>query len=120
MTTHATKQQRRKLRELAALAHERELAQELGQLEADFRRWRAKELDVHELNDRIHQFHQGPSRKLYTRYSVTDLDMTVASAIVRKVISEAEAGPEITRLLQRFIDFATVQQQASDRPQDEA
>jgi hypothetical protein len=46
--------------------------------------------------------------------------MTVASAIVRKVISEAEAGPEITRLLQRFIDFATVQQQASDRPQDEA
>jgi len=60
-----TKAQRRRLGQLAAIAHERELAVELAKVEAEFLRWRSGEIDVHELNDSIHAFHQGPSRKLY-------------------------------------------------------
>jgi hypothetical protein len=109
MSTAATKGQRRRLRDLARLAYERELARALDKLDGDFRRWRSGEIDPHELSDRIHRFHEGTSRSLYSRYEGSDLDMIVAQAIVRKVISDEEAGPEILQLLGRILDFARSQ-----------
>lgn len=66
--TEQSKVIRRKLREFAGLAHEAELRQELGHLAAQFDEWRAGCLDSFELSDRIHEFHNGPSREIYNRY----------------------------------------------------
>ena len=54
-----SKAQKREVRRLAGLAHERELAAAVDNLRAQFERWRAGEFDVFELNERIHQFHDG-------------------------------------------------------------
>src|SRR5690349_17462794 len=94
-----TKGQRRRLRELAGLAHERELATELARLEAEFVRWRAGAIDAHELSDRIHAFHQGAARKLYVGYAIGDPRLAVASAIARGILSEQDAGPDLTSVL---------------------
>ena len=40
-----TKAQRRRLRELGGMAYQRELSAELSNLESEFRRWRAFEID---------------------------------------------------------------------------
>ncbi len=94
-----TKSQQRRLRELGALAHERELAHAPAQLEAEFIRWRANELDAFELCELVHRFHDGPARGLHARYEPRNADMTVASAIHRGVLTEEEAGSEILELL---------------------
>ena len=104
-TLNLTKGQRRAIAELAGIAHERELSAELAKLEADFKRWRAGELDPHDLNDRIHAFHQGPSRELWSRYTNSDKRYPVAFAIASGVLAESEVRVEILELLRSQIWF---------------
>jgi hypothetical protein len=100
-----TKAQRRRLRELGAIAYERDLAAELSKLETEFGRWRAGEIDAHELSERILRFHHGPDRKLFSLYEQSTLDFAVAHAIHRGVITEEEAGTEAIEMLQAHLRF---------------
>jgi hypothetical protein len=72
------KSERARLRELASIAYERELARELAKLEDGFRRWRAGEINAFGLSDAIHLFHQGPSRDLFSKYAPSNLEIVVA------------------------------------------
>jgi hypothetical protein len=106
-----TKAQRKRLRELGGVAYERDLGTELGHIEAAFRRWRAEEIDAFELSDLIHRFHQGPSRQLFSRYDSDNIDFAVASAIHRRVLTEAEAGAEMIELLASHLAFLREQEE---------
>jgi hypothetical protein len=95
-----TKGQKRKLRELNALAYARELETALAALERDFAWWRAGKIDPFELSDRIHAFHDGVSRDLWKTYEMSPMfAATVRDALERKVLSEAEVPPEVLALL---------------------
>jgi len=100
-----TKAQRRRIRELARIAYERDLSEELARLEGEFRRWRAGEISPFELSDAIHTFHQGPSRKLFSKYDEAGEEWAVAHAIHRGVIGAEEAGSEVLDLLARQLAF---------------
>ena len=100
-----TKSQRRAIRDLAALAHTRELSAELTRLESAFARWRASEIDPHELSNLIHAFHQGSSRKLFVAYSDSAPTLPVASAIARGIISESEVPEHVRDFLGPAISF---------------
>jgi hypothetical protein len=100
-----TKAQRRRLRELGAIAYERDLSAELSKLETEFGRWRAGEIDAHELSDRIHRFHQGPARKLFSVYDHSNLDFAVAHAIHRGLITEEETGADAKEMLRVHLTF---------------
>jgi hypothetical protein len=106
----ATKAQRRKLRELGAVAYERELSQELEQLECEFKRWRFGEINAFELSDAIHRFHQGPSRELFSKYDRQNLDFAVAHAIRRGLLSEDEVGKDTLEVIERYIVFLKAQE----------
>jgi len=106
MRPDLTKSQRRRIRQLAAVAYDRELSRELTALESEFARWRTGAIDAHELSARIHEFHQGPSRRLFSVYTGSAIEQAVAAAIASGVITEAEAGPEILELLRGGIEFA--------------
>jgi hypothetical protein len=120
MRNDPEKIQRRRIRELAALAHERELARELGAVELEFSRWRRGEIDAHELREIIHTFHNGPSRRLYSVYNGDLLEMAVGAAIARGVLAEEEVPPEMIEVLRRHIDFAremgTKEEASSEAP----
>lgn len=96
---------KRKLRDLVGVAYGRELAGELAKLEKQFVRWRAGEIDPFELNDLVHRFHDGASRELYKQYTNSDLEWAAASAIMRGVVSEEEAGPEVAAAISRHLSF---------------
>ena len=106
MRPDLTKAQRRRIRELAGTAYERELSHELAALEDQFGRWRRREIDAYELSDGIHGFHQGPNRRLFLMYTGSDLAMAVASAIVRGILTEEEATSEMVGLLSALIEYA--------------
>ena len=100
-----SKAHRRRLRELGVIAYERDLSAELSKLETEFGRWRAGEIDAHELSEHIHRFHQGPARKLFSFYEQSNLDFAVAHAIHRGVLTEAEAGADAIEMLRGHLAF---------------
>lgn len=114
MTKELSKSQKRRMRELAAIAYDRELAKELTFVEDAFARWRRGEISVHDLNHKIHEYHSGPHRELYVHYSGSRTDLIVAGAIVRGVIAESEAGPEAIEALRGTIEAIRLCSQDSD------
>ncbi|MGB8410945.1 MAG: hypothetical protein WCE58_13680 [Gallionella sp.] len=88
---------KQKFRQLAGIAYERELAIATEALHIEFQRWKNDEIDVFELNDRIHGFHNGISRELYSRYSGNELmnSICVSSALHKGVLSRDEVGEEV-------------------------
>src|SRR5512138_545851 len=101
-----SKSEKRKLRELASLAHERELARELESIEKEFARWHGGEINAFDLAELIHKFHDGPARELYSYYNNGMHEYVVAYAIARGIVSEEEATPAIMELLKTHIKYA--------------
>ncbi len=94
-----TKGQRRELRRIAGLAHERELGSALTAVEEQFRRWRSGEIGPHDLNDAIHRFHQGPSRQLWLQYQDGPVEFAAVHAVQRGVVAADELAPEVLEIL---------------------
>jgi hypothetical protein len=109
-----TKAQRREIRRLAGLAHERELGTATGQLQSEFDRWRRGEVDVFVLNDHIHKFHDGVSRDLYKRYAMGEVEWSVASAIAREILKESEVDRSILDALRSVIELAQQMRQEDE------
>lgn len=107
-----SKANQRKLRELAGVAYTRELAAELSKLEKSFAQWRSGEINPFELNDRIHQFHDGVSRDLFVRYRDLPPFLAVARAVAFHLLQEDEIPSEILNDLESVIRF--VETSASD------
>lgn len=105
MAKRFTKAERRELRALAGLAHERELSQELSALLERFEEWQAGGLDPFELNDHIHAFHDGTSRDLYKFYTMLAPQHAVAYGLVEGLLSRSEVSEEILGKLEPAISF---------------
>ncbi len=100
-----TKAQKKKLRQLAAIANERELDQEMEKLYQHFESWKKKEIDCFELSDLIHKFHQGASREIWTTYAYSDPDMTVSRAVVLGLLKKEEIPEDLLDCLDSRIEF---------------
>ena len=100
MVVQVTRKQRKVLRRIAGRAYERELAVALEQIEGAFGEWREGKIDVWEVENRIHEHHQGISRELWKRYNYLDPQETVGQAIYRGVIKLDEIPEDLQ-------DFAT-------------
>ena len=96
---------KRLIREYAGQAYEIELGLALGELEQQFALWRAGQISAGELSDRIHVFHQGPSRELWGRYNARIDDMLVAHAIVTGLLPRETIPAELLEALQPTIAF---------------
>ena len=83
------------MRALQGLAWERELEQQLANLEEQFRRWRSGTIGVFDLSDRIHQFHDHEARDLYKYYSYRNNYFAVPGAVVKGIITESEVSSQL-------------------------
>jgi len=87
---------RKALRSLSDLAHEAELRRALEDLSRDFDRWKAAEIDSFKLADRVHEFHRGPNREIYLRYtSRIDLRVLVAYALREGLLKKESIPKEV-------------------------
>jgi hypothetical protein len=104
-------QVKQKLRLLAGIAYERELATASELLLSEFQRWQNKEIDVIELHGKIHEFHNGISRKLYNHYAVNNTlqSIAIAGALNRGVLSREDVGEELFNSLEGIANTLTSQ-----------
>lgn len=96
---------KRLIREYAARAYEAELGQALGELEAEFTRWRSGGLSAGELSDRIHTFHQDPARELWSRYNARIDDTLVAHAIVTGLLPRETIPGALLEAIEPILAF---------------
>ena len=113
-----SKSLRRNIRDLAAVAHNRELGAELRRLDDLFSLWRNGRLSPHELNDEIHKFHDGPSRHLWNIYTDSDPSLAVASAVARGVLQEQEIPAPAAEELRTMV--ASFSKQSSERDENDS
>jgi hypothetical protein len=100
-----SKSQSKHLRALAGVAHERELAAALTELEAQFVEWRAGRLSAFDLSDAIHAFHNGRARQLYVFYVEGRPAPCVAHALANGTLREAEIPSELGAKLTGLVEF---------------
>lgn len=106
MSLTYNKPTRKRLRELAAVAHERELAGALRKLHEQFGEWQAQKIDVFELNDRIHQFHQKTAREIWKMYDYAgNEDMLVSRALKLGLLTKDEVGEDLVEQIGPMIGF---------------
>ncbi len=99
------KTRRKALRELSGTAHERELTKALLELEEKFQEWRSSSISSFQLNDIIHEFHNGTNRDIWKRYSFLKPEISVPAAIASGILKEEEVPPEILEDMKRSIQF---------------
>ncbi|MGA7144835.1 MAG: hypothetical protein WBY47_10055 [Desulfobacterales bacterium] len=100
-----TKSQKKKLRELAGIANERELDQEMEMLYQHFENWRNEKISCFELSDLIHTFHQGPSREIWKMYTYSDPDTAVSRAVALGLLKKEEIPENLLDILDLKIGF---------------
>jgi hypothetical protein len=96
---------KRALRKLAEAAYEAETRRVLSELVQSFDAWRAGNIDVWELDRRIHVYHNGEAREIHKFYNTPRVDMLVGYAIVHGMISEDSVPAELAPYLERQIAF---------------
>jgi hypothetical protein len=94
-----TRLERKELRKLAGLAYERELAKALASIEEEFKRWKKNKITAFELSERIHKFHNGVARNLWSFYETGHTELNVRHAIAEGILLKTEVSPGILEKL---------------------
>jgi hypothetical protein len=89
-----TKKQRKHIRELASVSYERELAAALDKLLTAFQKWKQGGMGVFDLNEEIHQYHNGTARDLYKQYAMGDPDMAILLALAKGILKIEELNED--------------------------
>ncbi|MGD9210331.1 MAG: hypothetical protein PVI90_06120 [Desulfobacteraceae bacterium] len=101
-----TKKQKRHLKELSSKCYEIEVSNALNDFGEDFKKWKNKEITVWELNDKIHEYHDGTARDLYKFYEfLKDPRIAVAQAISKGIIKIEDVQENCRSLLESLIEF---------------
>ena len=94
------------LRSLIDLAYEAELRDALDHLHEDFQQWKCGEIDSFDLSDRIHKFHDGPSRDLFGLYSSRlDPRFLVERAVEKGLVPKEFVPVEVRSYIKDISDF---------------
>ena len=100
-----TKFERKTLRDLAGTVYEAEAHAYLEELEREFARWRSAEILSSELLAAIHEFHQGQSRELWSRYQSLKEPEIVARGVFLGYLAEKQVPEAIRQKLQPLLEF---------------
>jgi hypothetical protein len=99
-----TKKQRKHIRELASVSYERELNAALDKLLASFQKWKQGGMNPFDLNEEIHQYHNGTARDLYKQYAMGDPDMAVMFALAGGILKIEELNKDCRSFYQNRLD----------------
>lgn len=99
------KETRKKFKELANLAWQRELDRHIASLAERFDEWRKKKIDCFQLNELIHKFHDGPSREVWKKHNNLDADVIVTMAVASGILKKEEIPQDILQYIEKQVEF---------------
>lgn len=89
---------------MAGVAYEREMAAALDKLLAAFQEWKQGGTTVFDLDEKIHQYHNGTARELYKQYATGDPDMAVLLALAKGILKIEELNEDCRSFYQERLD----------------
>lgn len=104
MPERFSKRERAFLRELASEAHHYELGEALTNLYEEFCKWGGDGMSAFDLNEKIHEFHNGISRDLYKTYVLGNPEVAVAIGISRKTINPDQLDEGLREKIALIVD----------------
>ena len=104
---------KRLVRTWAAIAHDRELTKSLLDLRAHFDRWQRGDITATDLNDLIHEFHQGASREVWKKYATNHLEPAIGYAVATGLLRREELPPELLQHVAAMVEFYEVDRSTS-------
>ena len=114
MEPEFNKSEKRFIRELAALAWERQLRSELAHLGDSIGKMIDNQMSPHDVNDLVHEFHNGISRDLFNRFSSKTPWLAVCRAHYDCVLTDGDiagASEKIRHGIDEFTEtFRTINQ----------
>ncbi|KPJ95161.1 MAG: hypothetical protein AMJ53_03400 [Gammaproteobacteria bacterium SG8_11] len=93
------KKEKKELRSLVSECYEEHLTDLLEKLYEDFQKWGGKYIDVFELTDRIHEFHDKKARELYKMYVLSPPEIAIIYALRNDVIGPREINEGLYKKL---------------------
>lgn len=100
-----TKSRKCHLRDLNAMAYDRELSAALRELLGHFARWKAGEIDAWDLNELIHKHHNGISRELYNAHTGSNPVLPVARALAKRFLCWDDVREDCKPLLSGMVEY---------------
>lgn len=109
-----SKKQKKHLQDLSDRCHELEMSEALNELFDDFQKWKKGEIDVWDLNEKIHQHHDGTARSLYKFYDVLkNPQNAVARCVFKGVIKMDDVQEDCHQFLERHIEYYKLQKNST-------
>ena len=99
-----TKKQKKHIREMAGVAYERALAAALDALLADFQKWKQGGMTPFDLDEKIHQYHNGTARELYNQYATGHPDLAIIFALAKGTLKSEELNEDCRPFYQDRVD----------------
>ena len=103
------KKQKKKIKELAHLAWQREIDKELNSLSKGFEKWKNKEIDSADLVELIHKFHNGSARQIWVKYNNSNLEEILIFAVASDILKKEEIPENIYNTIKEKIGIITKQ-----------
>ncbi len=99
-----SKKTRKELRQLLKQSYAAELNQHLLDLSMKFDDWKNKKIDCWELDDQIHEFHNGISKNLFNSYNAKGVDdlYMVSRAFANGLLRKEEIPVEAIDLVEHY------------------
>ena len=94
-----SKKEKQELRELVSECYEEHLSSLLENLYEDFQKWGSKYIDVFELTNRIHEFHDGNARELYKMYVLSPPEVAIVYALRNNIVGPEGIGGDLYKKL---------------------
>jgi len=106
MPTTMSKKQKRHLQELSNRCYELELSAALNELYQNFEKWKNGSVPIWDLQEQIHQHHDGISRDLHNFYDMLrDPFKAVARGVAKGIIKMEDIQEDCHSLLERHIEY---------------
>jgi hypothetical protein len=100
--TDLTKSQKKHFRQLAGQCYEKEISLALEALYEDFQKWKKSEISAWDLNEKIHEHHNGTARELWKIYEQTnDPSLAVSLALAKGIIKIEDVQENCRELVER-------------------
>ncbi len=106
MEPRFTQSENRFVRELAVLAWERQLRLELAKIGDAIGRMSDNQMSPHDVNDLVHEFHNGISRDLFNRFSSNKPWLAVCRAHYDCVLTDGDIAGASEKIQHGINEFA--------------